>query len=156
MSTDIKAELLMLLHLLIAFVFGAFIGLEREKHGRPAGIRTYAAVSGGAALFTLIGIHSSDASAAARIVANIVAGIGFLGAGIIYKDNTKGLPQGLTSASTVWATAAIGVAVAYSMFLIATAATLTIYILLASPYFGWYVRLKQKWVKNIRQNERDE
>lgn len=155
MSADIKTELVMLLHLFIAFVCGAFIGIEREKHGSPAGIRTYAAVSMGAALFTLIGIHSADASAPARIVANIVTGIGFLGAGIIYKDNTKGFTHGLTTASTVWAAAAIGAAVAYSMFIIAAASTITIYLLLALHHFGWYIKLKQKWDKDKNKQHKD-
>ena len=88
---DIKIELIIVGQLFVAFLLGAIIGFEREKHGNAAGIRTYAAVTLGAALFTLIGVHSPDATASGRIVANIVTGIGFLGAGIIYKDSTKGL-----------------------------------------------------------------
>lgn len=156
MSADLKTELLIVVHLLIAFALGAFIGIEREKHHSPAGIRTYAAVCMGAALFTFIGIHSNDTAAASRIVANIVTGIGFLGAGIIYKNNSNGFTHGLTTASTIWAAAAVGVAVAYSMFLIATAATLTIYFLLALPHFIWYQRFKQKWKKEKNQIENDE
>lgn len=151
---DIKIELIIVAKLLVAFLLGAFIGLEREKHGNSAGIRTYAAVTIGAALYTLIGIHSTDVSAAGRIAANIITGIGFLGAGIIYKDNTKGLTYGLTTASTVWASAAIGVAVAYSMFIIATAATIAIYFLLALHHFQWYTRLKNKW--NNKENHKQD
>lgn len=142
---DIKVELAIALRLFIAFLLGAFIGLERERHGNSAGIRTYAAVSLGAALFTLIGIHATDQSAAGRIVANIVTGVGFLCAGIIYKDNEKGLTHGLTTASSVWATAAVGAAVAYSMYIIASAATIAIYFLLSLHHYHWYIRLKKKW-----------
>lgn len=142
---DVKIELVIAGKLFIALFCGAIIGLERERHGNAAGIRTYAAVALGAALYTLIGIHSSDVTAGARIVANIVTGIGFLGAGIIYKDSNKGITHGLTTASSVWATAAVGVAVAYSMFIIAAAATIAIYTLLSLHHFKWYIQLKKKW-----------
>lgn len=150
---DIKIELIIAGKLLIALLFGAIIGLERERHGNAAGIRTYAAVSLGAALFTLIGIHSDDTTAGSRIVANIVTGIGFLGAGIIYKDSNKGLTYGLTTASSVWATAAVGVAVAYSMFIIAAASTVAIYVLLSLHHFKWYNRMKERWKINNKFKE---
>lgn len=139
------------LKLLAALILGAFIGLERERHGNSAGIRTYAAVTLGAALYTLVGIHATDISAAGRIIANIVTGIGFLGAGIIYKDSNKGVTHGLTTASSIWATAAIGVAVAYSMFIIAIASTLAIYVLLSLHHFKWYARMKKKWSLNKQE-----
>lgn len=151
---DILPEFLLVLKLIVACILGAFIGFERERHGNAAGIRTYAAVVFGAALFTLIGIHSTDNTAASRIVANIITGIGFLGAGIIYKDNTKGLTHGLTTASTIWATAAIGVSVAYNMYIIAVASTAVIYFLLSLHHFHWYIRLKEKW--QIKENQGEE
>ncbi len=152
---DIKIEIIMVAQLFIALLLGAFIGLEREVHGNSAGIRTYAAVTLGAALFTLIGIHATDVTAASRIVANIVTGIGFLGAGIIYKDSNKGLTFGLTTASTIWATAAVGVAVAYNMYLIAVSATVAIYFLLALHHFKWYNKLKNRW-SNSEDNSHKE
>jgi len=153
---DVKIELIIVVKLLIALALGAVIGLERERHGNSAGIRTYAAVALGAALYTIIGIHTTDASAASRIVANIVTGIGFLGAGIIFKDSNKGLTHGLTTASSIWATAAVGVAVAYSMYIIALASTAAIYFLLSLHHFKWYIKLKEKWKLNIaRQHNKD-
>lgn len=149
---DIKIEMLIVAKLFVALILGAIIGIERERHGNAAGIRTYAAVSLGAALFTLIGIHTTDATAAGRIVANIVTGIGFLGAGIIYKDNTTGFNHGLTTASTVWATAAVGVAVAYNMFTIAVITTGFIYFLLALHHFKWYLRFREKCKNNDDEN----
>lgn len=151
---DIKIELLIVAKLFIALILGAIIGIERERHGNAAGIRTYAAVTLGAALFTLIGIHTTDATAAGRIVANIVTGIGFLGAGIIYKDSNKGLTHGLTTASTVWASAAVGVAAAYSMFIIAVTSTAAIYFLLSLHHFKWYNCMKEKWKVN-REHKQD-
>ena len=154
---EIKDELLIITQLLIAFLLGAVIGFEREKHGYAAGIRTYAAITLGAALFTLIGIHSTeDVTAASRIVANIVTGIGFLGAGIIYQNNTKGLTHGLTTASSVWATAAVGVAVAYNLYFIAVAATAAIYFLLALHEFRWYIQLKKKWETKEHHYHKDD
>jgi len=148
---EIKDELLIITQIFIAFLLGAIIGLEREKQGNAAGIRTYAAVTLGAALFTLIGIYSADVTAAGRIIANIVTGIGFLGAGIIYQNNAKGLIQGLTTASSVWAAAAVGVAVAYNMYFIAVAATTAIYFLLPLHHFKWYIKLKTRWIKKQNQ-----
>jgi putative Mg2+ transporter-C (MgtC) family protein len=142
-----KIELIIIVQLIVAFVLGGIIGLEREKHGNSAGVRTYAAVTLGAALFTLIGIHTTDITAAGRIVANIVTGIGFLGAGIIYRDNAKDLTYGLTTASSIWATAAVGVAVAYHMYVIAVTATIAIYFLLALQHFRWYIKLTEKWAE---------
>ena len=107
-------------------------------------------------MFTLIGIHSDDTTAASRIVANIVTGIGFLGAGIIYKDSAKGLTQGLTTASSIWATAAVGVSVAYSMYIIAVAATAGVYFLLALHHFQWYMKLKNKWKIKESDQHRDD
>lgn len=145
MEFDIKVEIILVSKVVFATILGSIIGLERERHGNSAGIRTYAAVSLGAALFTLIGIHATDATAASRIVSNIVTGIGFIGAGIIYRDGEKGLTHGLTSASSLWATAAVGVAVAYNMFTIAIISTGLIYFLLALHHFKWYLRLKKRY-----------
>ena len=142
-----KIELIIVAHLLVAFILGAIIGLERERHGYSAGIRTYASVTLGAALFTLIGIHATDDTAAGRIVANIVTGIGFLGAGLIYRDKDKDYVFGLTTASTIWSSAAVGVAVAYNMYIIAVSATIAIYVLLALQNFRWYIKLTEKWAE---------
>ena len=152
MTIDVKIELMIVLQLLIALILGAVIGLERERHGNSAGIRTYAAVALGAALFTIIGIHATDTSAASRIVANIVTGIGFLGAGIIYKDSNKGLTHGLTTASSIWATAAVGVAVAYSMFFFVTASAIAVFFPLSLHHFKWYNKLKEKWKINMEHD----
>ncbi len=153
---DIKIELIIVAQLIVAIILGGIIGLERERHGNSAGIRTYAAVTLGAALFTLIGIHTTDITAAGRIVSNIVTGIGFLGAGIIYKNDDKGLTQGLTTASSVWATAAVGVAVAYNCYLIAVTATIAIYFLLALHHFRWYIQFKDKWAEKHNPSSPEE
>lgn len=84
MQIDIASELIILIKLVVSFLLGAFIGLDRERHGRDAGIRTYGAVCVGATLFTAVTMHlADDPTAASRVIANIITGIGFLGAGII-------------------------------------------------------------------------
>lgn len=97
--------------LLIAAVLGGLIGRDREKAGKAAGVRTHLLVSVGAAAFVAVP-QQSGASVAdvTRILQGLVAGIGFLGAGCIWKDDTEGRVEGLTTAAGLWLTAAVGAA----------------------------------------------
>lgn len=153
MPFDIESEFYIALKLPIALVLGALIGLDREKHGSSAGIRTYAAVCLGATLFTAIGEHLQDVAAASRIVANIIVGIGFLGAGIIYKNDRTTSSQGLTTAATVWCTAAIGVAIGLNMMIIAVCSSAALYLLLILHHQKWYIQWKKK-MQEAHKNER--
>jgi len=96
-----------------ALVVGAVIGLNRELHGKPAGLRTHALVSLGAALATIVVLKSPDGSLAAdqnaigRVVQGILTGVGFLGAGVILHD-PAGHVSGLTTAATIWICAVLG------------------------------------------------
>lgn len=151
---DIRVELFIVLKLIVSFLLGAFIGLDREKHGRDAGIRTYAAVCVGATLYTAIANHLvNDVAAASRVIANIVTGIGFLGAGIIYRNSSAGTSHGLTTAATVWCTAAVGVAVGLNMFIIAVIGALALYFLLVLHHQKWYVKWKQKMKREHESND---
>ena len=144
---DFKMELVFILHLIISVILGGFIGYDRERDGNNAGIRTYAAVCLGATIFTIIASHlKGDAGSSSRIIANIITGIGFLGAGIVYRNTAIEGVQGLTSAATIWATAAVGVAVALNMFVVAVMSTLIIYTLLSLHHYAWY----RKWKENIK------
>ncbi len=143
-SIDLLEELVIASKLLAAAVLGAVVGYDRERHSRDAGLRTYASVCVGAALFTSIAGHLEDVSATSRIVANVVMGIGFLGAGIVYKDSNSGYAKGLTTAATIWCTAAIGVAVGLNMFVIAIAGALLAYFLISLHHRKWYVRWKHR------------
>lgn len=150
---DFKVEFIIVSKLIVSFLLGAFIGLDREKHGRDAGIRTYAAVCIGATLFTAIAMHLiGDTGAASRVIANIITGVGFLGAGIIYQNNSAGTSHGLTTAATVWCTAAVGVAVGLNMFIIAIVSSLALYFLLSLHHQKWYV----KWKKNMMHKHEEE
>lgn len=150
---DIREELVIASKLLAAAVLGALVGYDRERHNRDAGLRTYASVCVGAALFTCIGGHLEDVAATSRIVANVIMGIGFLGAGIVYKDATSGYSKGLTTAATVWCTAAIGVAVGLNMFVIAIAGALLVYFLISLHHRAWYVRWKERIKQDSDNND---
>lgn len=145
---DINSELIIISKLIVSFLLGAFIGLDRERHGRDAGIRTYAAVCVGATLFTAITAHLVNNPAdTSRVIANIVTGVGFLGAGIIYRNSSAGTSHGLTTAATVWCTSAVGVAVGLNMFIIAIIGSLALYFLLSLHHLKWYIKWKEKMIK---------
>jgi putative Mg2+ transporter-C (MgtC) family protein len=93
----------------IALVFGLIIGFERQTKGKPAGIKTHALISLGAMMLTFLSINISIFSDPSRIAAQIVSGIGFIGAGTIFMSKHR--VQGLTSAATVWASSAMGMIV---------------------------------------------
>ena len=122
----IDAEIL--LRLVIAAVAGGLIGFERSTADKPAGLRTLMLVGMGAALFTIIGITALADADPSRIAAGIVTGIGFLGAGTIFKaeDSVKGL----TTAASMWAVAAIGIAVGLGEYVIVAAATALVILIL--------------------------
>jgi len=97
--------------LVSAAVLGGLVGLERGVHGHAAGLRTHMMVALGSALFTLVPMESgATASDLAQLVKGIAAGIGFLGAGAILKLVSEHQIQGLTTASSIWLTAAVGLA----------------------------------------------
>ena len=119
--------------LVMAALFGAAIGINRERQGKPAGLRTHALVSLGGALFTIIALLLSpgDPSATARILQGVTAGIGFIGAGVIMRRPEIQDVQGLTTAAAIWIVSAIGVAVGAGLWrtsLIALALALFILI----------------------------
>jgi putative Mg2+ transporter-C (MgtC) family protein len=103
-----SVEWLVFLQVALAAVLGAAIGLERELNAQPAGLRTHMLVCIGAALFTLAGV-GYDSSDPTRIAAQVVTGIGFLGGGAILREGAT--VRGLTTAASLWVTAAIGLSV---------------------------------------------
>ncbi len=100
-----------------AFLIGALVGIQRERIGKAAGIRTYSLVCGGSALFTILALLSFPSDSAARIIAQIVIGIGFLGAGTILHRDDK--VSGLTTAAGMWIIAAVGMAIGLGHFFMA-------------------------------------
>lgn len=116
-----------LLRLMIGLAVGFIIGFERKMRFKEAGIRTHTIVCVGSTLFTLLSIHAFDGSDPARIAAQIVPGIGFLGAGMIFYH--KETIHGLTTAAGIWATAAIGMAVGSGWLIVAGVATIIILLI---------------------------
>jgi putative Mg2+ transporter-C (MgtC) family protein len=126
-----------IIRLIAATLLGAIVGIQRERAGKPAGLRTHILVSLGTAVFILacsgVGMSSDGLS---RVIQGIVTGIGFIGAGSILKLNEERDIQGLTTAAGVWMTAAIGVAVGLGSLGVALLSTFfTLLILaLAGPF----------------------
>lgn len=114
---------ILLLDLLLSVILGFLIGYERKLRSKEAGIRTHTIVCFGAALMMVISKHAFDGSAdSARVAAQIVSGVGFLGAGmIVYRQHEV---HGLTTAAGVWATAGIGMACGAEQYILAAGATL--------------------------------
>jgi putative Mg2+ transporter-C (MgtC) family protein len=138
MAFDLATELELVLRLVVAAVLGAVIGIEREIHDHPAGIRTHLLVALGSALFTvlsIVGFPSADGSATdpSRVAAQIVTGIGFLGAGAILKYGPT--VRGLTTAASLWAAAGIGMAAGAGLPFLGLAATIIVVLSL------WPLRL---------------
>ncbi|MGD9715112.1 MAG: MgtC/SapB family protein [Thermomicrobiales bacterium] len=127
----------MIIRLFAALAAGAIIGFEREVRNRPAGLRTHALASEGAALFTmaaiLISIEAQKSGFApsdpGRIISTIVQGIGFLAAGVIFAHHQK--VHGLTTAAGLWVTAAVGVLCGAGLYFLALAATFATTVVLA-------------------------
>ncbi len=117
------------LSLIVALLMGAFIGAEREYRSKAAGFRTLILICVGSALFTLLSIRLGDARSHDRIASNIITGIGFLGAGVIFKDGVN--IAGLTTATSIWVTAALGMAAGAGEFVLAAIGALLVIIVLA-------------------------
>jgi putative Mg2+ transporter-C (MgtC) family protein len=114
--------------LILAVVLGAIVGIERELAHRPAGLRTHMLVSLGSCLFTIVSIGFSTDPA--RIAAGIIAGIGFIGAGTIWAEKDK--VKGITTAASLWATAAIGLTTGIGDYPMAIAVTALVFLILIS------------------------
>jgi putative Mg2+ transporter-C (MgtC) family protein len=127
----LETQLDLALRLTVGLVLGAVIGFEREFQRQPAGFRTHSLVSLGAALFTVISAYgfSGDLVDPTRIAAQIVSGIGFIGAGTILQH--RGHIRGLTTAASLWSVAAIGTAAGAGLYVVAIVGTLLILVVLS-------------------------
>ncbi|HEY0051447.1 MAG TPA: MgtC/SapB family protein [Pyrinomonadaceae bacterium] len=118
------------IRLIAATLLGAFIGIQRERVGKPAGLRTHILVTLGTCVFVLSGSgYGMSSDGLSRVIQGVVTGIGFIGAGSILKLNEERDIQGLTTAAGVWMAAAIGVAVglgALGLAILSTVLTLLI------------------------------
>jgi len=129
---DLTLQLDLSVRLVLAAALGLAVGFEREIHGHPAGLRTHMLVAVGSALFTVLSAYGFGAGTAGapidptRIAAQVVSGIGFLGAGAILKDGI--VIRGLTTAASLWATSAVGMAAGAGEYIIAAVSTAVILV----------------------------
>ncbi len=121
MTIDWLLQLELVARLLIAAALGAAIGAERQQAEKPARLRDYLLVALGAATFTLVSTYGFPGGDTGRVAAQVVSGIGFLGAGVIIRQ--EGTVIGVTTAAGIWVSAAIGMAVGAGLYVVAVAAT---------------------------------
>ena len=112
----------------IAFIIGAVLGLERDFRSKPAGFRTMILISVGSCLYTILSQELGGISSSDRIASNIVTGIGFIGAGVIFKEGIS--VNGLTTAALIWVTAALGMAIGYKNYPLALVVTIIVVVAL--------------------------
>jgi putative Mg2+ transporter-C (MgtC) family protein len=150
---DVSAgdQLAIVARLALAGLLGAIIGLERELRGHPAGIRTMSLVTLGACLFTEISVVTG---AGDRIAAQVVTGIGFLGAGVIFREEL-GI-KGITTAATVWAAAAIGMALGRELYVASVLGTvLIVFLLWSRPLTRRFEELVRPFDERVRRGVKD-
>ena len=133
-----------LIRLLLAVAAGGLIGLEREFRDKAAGFRTLIFICTGAALFTILSHQLGGVNDPVRIAANIVTGVGFLGAGVILREGGKVI--GLTTAATIWLTAAAGMAIGGGQYLLGAAVVVVALVVL------WLFPFLEHRVDNTRED----
>ena len=131
--------------LIVALIVGAIIGAEREYRSKAAGFRTVILVTVGSCLFTILSVQLGSIGDGSRIAANIVTGIGFLGAGAIYRDKIS--IRGITTATTIWISAAIGMAVGCGQYSLTIWVTSIAMVILLS--FSWF----QRFIDRVNQEK---
>lgn len=132
-----------ILKLLFSIVAGGLIGIEREYRDKAAGFRTLIFICVGSTLLTILSVKIANSADTTRIAANIVSGIGFLGAGVIL--SREGRITGLTTAATIWLTAALGMGVGAGQYsLVGVTVLLSLLVLWAFPKL-------EKWINSMRE-----
>jgi putative Mg2+ transporter-C (MgtC) family protein len=149
---DPSPELIIALRLGAATLIGAVIGLNRDLHGKPTGVRTLGLVSLGAALVVLASMDFKtdfglDANPVSRAIQGVLTGIGFLGAGVIVRDSLGKKIQGLTTAALIWLTACLGIVCGLGAWKVALIALVFVFALLVvgGPFERW---LHRRWVRD--------
>lgn len=139
----------MILKLFMALFLGTMLGVERAIVGKTAGMRTYGLVTMGAALFTIVGsLVAGGSFESLRLTGQIITGIGFVGAGLIFFNGEK--VSGVTTAVGIWVSAGIGMAVGYGFYLLAVVASIfSIFVFSAL----WYVENRLKIIASHEAEE---
>jgi putative Mg2+ transporter-C (MgtC) family protein len=134
-------ELWIILRLVMAVILGSIIGIQRSQAQKSAGLRDMGLLCLGSALFTVVSIYGFGGEEPARIAAGIVTGVGFLGAGAIFRTN-QDVVKGITTATTIWVTAGIGMACGAGMYYVAVVAAVLVLLLL----------VLRQWMGHDRKN----
>ncbi len=129
MTPFVSAHLNDCYSLLVALLIGAFVGAEREYRSKAAGFRTLILICVGSSLFTLLSLRLGSPNSHDRIASNIITGIGFIGAGVIFRDGVN--IAGLTTATSIWVTAALGMAAGAGEFVLAGIGLVLVIVVLA-------------------------
>jgi len=144
---EVSTEVTIILRLGAAAMIGAAIGLNRDLHGKPTGVRTLGLVGLGAALVVLASMDFKlgtelDANPVSRAIQGVLTGIGFLGAGVIVRDSSGTKVQGLTTAALIWLTACLGIVCGLGAWKVAVVALFFVLALLSvgGPLEGWLHR----------------
>lgn len=145
-----------LLNIALCFALGGMIGWQRHHIGQPAGFRTFSLITLGSMLFTLMSVHGFEGVDQSRVAAQILSGIGFIGAGIIFhkKDTTVGL----TTAAAFWACAAIGMAIGLSWYVEAITTSFAIFLILSFRDKKFLTQAEKKkkkgWFSSTRKDKK--
>lgn len=131
-------EVEFIIKIVVALICGLIIGLERELKNKPAGLSTQSLVIIGATMFSFMS-QLLGAGDPARIAAQIVSGVGFLGAGIILKSESKGKVSNLTTAASIWYGAAVGMAIGFDLYVIGFIATIVAVLINRIPHVRKYI-----------------
>jgi putative Mg2+ transporter-C (MgtC) family protein len=131
------------LRVVVAAIVGALVGLNRDLHGKATGVRTLGLVGLGSAL-AVLAVGGADNAAASRVIQGIVTGIGFLGAGVIIRRMEKGEIHGLTTAASVWLTAAFGAACGVGAWRVVVIGVPVAFLVLV--FGGRLEKLSERWL----------
>lgn len=123
----------LIVRIVIATALAAAVGYEREARGKVAGLRTHVLIALGAAAFTAASLYGFAGADVSRVAAGVVAGVGFLGAGVIFRGGRGGEVAGLTTAASIWVTAGIGLAAGCGLYLLALGLTIITLVVLELP-----------------------
>jgi putative Mg2+ transporter-C (MgtC) family protein len=142
-----------ILRLGAATLIGAAIGLNRDLHGKPIGVRTLGLVGLAGAIATLAVESGNSVEATSHVIQGVLTGIGFLGAGVIVRRNVEGQVHGLTSAACAWTTACLGLVCGLAAWPIVAAGVLLVFVLLVLG--GPFERMFHRWLGATFKNEQE-
>lgn len=130
MDMTYEEQTITLVQVTLAALLSMIVGWERESRDKAAGLRTHMLVGVGACLFTALSLFAFPRSETARVAAQVVTGVGFLGAGIIFRPQNEDRIKNLTTAASIWTTAGVGMAVGVGAWILAAGVTLIVWTIL--------------------------